>query len=226
MISATLRSILLLILFTSLSGAEAVPKELLRGIASDDFAEREASQAKLLEWAEKNPKVAASALLKRSESDEDPEVRKRCERILRALGEADYLSEGQGYIGILMQEEILEAGGENDAPMGIRVLDVMPGTPAEKAGLRAGDLIVALDGSGWKGIGAVTEFGEDISAKKPLVEVKLSVRRGAGEPMDIPVKLGKRPVADLRAAGGDLREFEERAKERHFKKWLLEQRGE
>ena len=226
MMSATLRSLLLLILFASLSGAEAVPKELLRGIASDDFAEREASQAKLLEWSEKNPKVAASALLKLSESDEDPEVRKRCELILRALGEADYLSEGQGYIGILMQEEMLEAGGENDAPMGIRVLDVMPGTPAEKAGLRAGDLIVALDGSGWKGIGAVTEFGEVISAKKPLVEVKLSVRRGADEPMDIPVKLGKRPVADLRAAGGDLRQFEERAKEKHFKKWLLEQRGE
>lgn len=221
--SAIRRAALSFILVASLLGAETVPKELLHGITSDDFSEREASQAKLLEWSERNPKVAASALLKLSKTDEDPEVRKRCDVILRALGEADYLSEGQGYIGILMQEEMLDAGGENDAPMGIRVLDVMPGSPAEKADLRVGDLIVTLDGKGWKGIGAVTKFGEVIAAKKPLVAVKLSVRRGGADLKDITVKLGKRPVADLRAAGGDLREFEERAKERHFKKWLLEQ---
>lgn len=208
-----------------LLGSEPLPQELLRGIASDDFAEREESQAKLMQWSQKNSKVATSELLKLSESDEDPEVRKRCELILRALGEADYLSDGQGYIGILMQEVMLEAGGENDVPMGIRVLDVMPGSPAEKAGLQVGDMIVALDGDSWKGIGAVTEFGEKIAAKKPLVEVKLSIRRGVAEPIDVVVKLGKRPIADLRAAGGDLREFEEQAKERHFKKWLLEQRA-
>jgi len=199
---------------------------LIEGLASEDFARREAAQSELLAWAMESPKASTPALLKLSRNNDDPEIRKRTEAILKVLAEADYLSDGQGYIGILMQEEILEGGAEGEPPMGIRVLDVMPGTPAEKADLRVGDVITALDGQGWKGIGAVTEFGETVAAKKPLVEVKLTVRRGGAEPLDILLKLGKRPIPDLRAAGGDLQKLEERAKELHFKQWLLEQRAE
>lgn len=215
----------LLMAVCSLFASEPLPEQLIRGIASEDFTDREAAQAQLLEWSLKNPKSAVSALLGLSDNDEDPEVRKRCLLILRELADADYLSDGQGYIGILMQEEMLEPGEENKAPMGIRVLDVMPGTPAEEADLRAGDIIIALDGEGWKGIGAVSVFGETIAAKKPLEKVKLTVSRGGADPLDIALKLGKRPIADLRGAGGDLRQLAELAKERHFKEWLRKQRA-
>lgn len=226
MIHMIRRVLPLFLVVSSLLGKEAPPEHLVRGIASEQFADREAAQEQLLEWSLKNPKAAAGLLLKLSDNDDDPEVRKRCLVVLRALADADYLADGQGYIGILMQEEMLEAGDEGMAPMGIRVLDVMAGTPAEKADLRAGDMIIALDGKGWKGIGAVTQFGDTVAAKKPLVDVTLTVRRGGAEPMDIKLKLGKRPIADLRAAGGDLRGLEELAKERHFKEWLRKQRAE
>ena len=219
------RALPLFLLVSSLLGEEPLPDHLVRGMSSEVFSERESAQADLMEWSMKHPNAATPALLKLSESDEDPEVRKRCLAVLRAVATADYLSDGQGYIGILMQEEMLEPGDENGVPMGIRVLNVMPGTPAEKADLRAGDMIMALDGKGWKGVGAVTEFGESIAAKKPLVEVIFTVQRAGGDPMDIKVKLGKRPIEDLRAARGDLRLLEERAMERHFNEWLRKQKA-
>jgi hypothetical protein len=211
-------------LVSSLLGKELPPDHLLRGMGSEVFSERESAQAELTEWSMKHPEAATPALLKLFESDDDPEVRKRAMIVLRALGEADYLSDGQGYIGIMMDEVMLEAGEDAKASMGIRVLGVMAGSPAEKADLRAEDMIIALDGVGWKGIGALTQFGEAIAAKKPLVDVKLTVRRAGVEPLEIKVKLGKRPIADLRAAGWDLRLFEERARERHFKEWLGKQK--
>lgn len=220
-----IRIALLLLSVAILHGGEPPPGKLIEGLASEEFARREAAQAELLTWAMKTPKTSASELLKLSQSDKDPEIRKRSEAILKALAEADYLSDGQGYIGILMQEEILEMGAD-DPPMGIRVLDVMPGTPAQKAELRAGDVITALNGKGWKGIGAVTEFGDAIAAKKPLVEVELTVKRGDAL-VDINLKLGKRPVPDLRAAGGgDMQKLEERAKDLHFKQWLRQRKAE
>lgn len=214
----------LLFAVSSLLGEEPPPDHLLRGLASEIFSERESAQAELTEWSMKHPKAATPALLKLSESDEDPEVRKRALNVLRALGDADYLSDGQGYIGIMMDELMLEAREEGDLSMGIKVVDVIAGSPAEKVDLRAGDIIIALDGKGWKGNGALTQFGETIAAKKPLVEVKLTVRRDGGEPLEITVKLGKRPIADLRAAGRDLQLFEERARELHFKEWLGKQK--
>jgi hypothetical protein len=226
MTSKIRKALPLLLAVSSLMGKEPLPGDLLRGLASEDFSERENSQAELLEWSKKNLKSATSGLLKLSDSDEDPEVRKRCMVLLRELSEADYLSDGQGYIGIVMAEEMLEAGEEGIAPMGIRVLAVMPGTPAEKADLRVGDMIIALDDKGWKGIDAVTRFSRAIADKKPLVEVKLTVRRGEGEPFGVTLKLGKKPIDDLRAAGGDLQRIQELARERHFKEWLRKQRAE
>ena len=211
---------------TFLSGKEPLPVDLVKGLSSEEFAKREAAQAELLEWARKSTKSAASELVRLSEGDDDPEIRKRALQVLRALADADYLSEGQGYLGILMQEEFLEAGQEGNGKAGIRVLDVMKGSPAEKADLRRGDLIVSLDGKGWQGVGVVTEFGNTVSAKKPLVEVTLMVKRGEPDPIAVTMKLGKRPVPDLRMAGGDLGLLEDQAKERHFKEWLRQQQAE
>ncbi len=217
-------SLSLLFLTSRLLAENPLPKDLVSGLASEDFSERERSQAELLDWSNRNPKEAAAALLGLSKAKGDPEIRKRSLEILKSLAMADYLADGKGYLGILMGEEILAAGAAGEPPMGIRVLDVMPGSPAKNADLRQGDLIIALDGKGWKGVGASIEFGNMIAAKKPMVEVKLTVKRDAGNPIEIVVKLGKRPIADLQAAGGeDLRKLEEQAEERHFREWLKDQ---
>ena len=217
--------LVILFLAARLHGAEPLPQALVRGMSSENFPEREQAQAQLLDWCRKNPEASGS-LAELYHSDQDPEVRKRSAVILKALAEDDYLSEGQGYLGILMQEEMLAPGADGKPRVGIRVLDIMPGTPAEKARPQGGDLIVALDGKGWEAVGAVTEFSETISEKKPLVEVRLGIIRANGEEIQLSVKLGKRPIPDLRAAGGHLQQLEEQARERHFREWLKRKQAE
>jgi len=210
----------LLLVVPSLVGAEPIPGELVEGLASEEFARREASQSGLLEWAS-GREQAGVEILKLSRGSDDPEVQKRSSEILRKLSDKDYLSEGMGYLGITMQEEKLQGEAKGGGrQFGIRILGLMRGSPAEKAGIKQGDLIIALNGKTWNEIGAVTVFGDVISRTKPLVEVILTVRRGEPDPVEIPVKLGKRPINDLREARESLQLLDEQAKERHFRDWL------
>ncbi len=213
---------LLLPLFCLLHAQDVPPANLIKGLGSDEFVSRENAQAELLKWALERPQVTTPKILSLFQENDDPEVRKRALEILKELANADYLSDGQGYLGILMQEEPLQVAQDGKARFGIRILDVMKGSPAEQADLKMGDLIVSLDGKEWEAVGALTVFSEAVAAKKPLVEVILKVKRDQAEPIGFTVKLGKRPIPDLRF-GGDLGLLEQQAKEQHFKQWLRKQ---
>ena len=211
---------LLLPVFCQLHGQEVPPADLIKNLGSEVFVSRENAQAELIIWALKHPRPATPEFVRLY-----PEVRKRALVVLKALADVDYLSDGQGYLGILMQEEPIEAAQGGKLRFGIRILDVMQGSPAEQAGLKMGDLIISLDGKGWEVIGALTLLRETIADKKPLVEVILTVKRAQGDPIAITVKLGKRPTPDLQV-GIDLGLLEQQSKERHFKQWLKKQEEE
>jgi C-terminal processing protease CtpA/Prc len=208
-----------LFMVSVLCGSEPIPAELVKGLGSEEFAKREVSQSELLEWA-KGREHAGVEILKMSRRSDDPEVQKRSSEILRNLSDEDYLSDGQGYLGITMQEEKIQGEPNGKEQIGIRILGLMKGSPAEQAGIKQGDLIIALDGKTWNEIGAVTVFGDVISKTKPLVEVILTVKRREPDPVEIPVKLGKRPINDLREARESLQLLDEQARERHFRDWL------
>jgi hypothetical protein len=53
-----------------------------------------------------------------------------------------------------------------------------------------------------------------------LADVVLTVRRDAAEPLDFTVKLGKRPIPDLRLAQENPQDLDMQAKDEHFKQWL------
>jgi membrane-associated protease RseP (regulator of RpoE activity) len=205
-----------------LHGQDKPSESLLERLGSEEFVVREGAQAELSAWAAKNPQLAIPIFLKLFQEDDDPEVRKRALKILKELGNIDYLSEGQGYLGILMQEEPLNAAEGGELRFGIRVLNVGNGSPAEQAGLKMDDLILSLDGIIWKEGDASTKFRNAVAAMKPLADVTLMVQRGQAEPIGINVKLGKRPTPDLQA-GGNWGLLEQQAKELHFQQWLKKQ---
>jgi membrane-associated protease RseP (regulator of RpoE activity) len=205
-----------------LHGQDKPSESLFERLGSEEFVVREGAQAELSAWASKNPQLATPIFLRLFQEDDDPEVRKRALKILKELGNIDYLSEGQGYLGILMQEEPLNAAQGGEVRFGIRVLNVGNGSPAEQAGLKMGDLILSLDGIIWKEGDASTKFRNAVAAMKPLADVTLMVQRGQADPISINVKLGKRPTPDLQA-GGDLGLLEQEAKEQHFQQWLKKQ---
>ena len=72
---------------------------------------------------------------------------------------------------------------------GARVGSVRSGTPAAKAGLRAGDVIIKLDSTS---IGSADELQRAISARKPGDRVTLVIRRN-GTTRTVHVTLGTRP---------------------------------
>jgi serine protease Do len=71
----------------------------------------------------------------------------------------------------------------------LKIDEVGEGTPAEKAGLKVGDVIVGMDDAKLKSRSDLFEY---MAKKKPNDEVTVVVKRD-GEEKKIKVKLGKRP---------------------------------
>jgi serine protease Do len=95
----------------------------------------------------------------------------------------------RGWLGVVIQEitpEIAETIGVKE---GILISQVAPGSPAEKAGLKVGDIIVAIDG---EKVREVRELQFRIMKTPPGTEVTLTILRG-GKEQTIKAKVGEMP---------------------------------
>ncbi len=97
----------------------------------------------------------------------------------------------RGWLGIEMQEVtpgIASYLGYRGSG-GVLVRDVVSGSPAERAGLRQGDIITAMDG---KAITGTDDMLQRVENSKPGTRVVLTVWRG-GKEIKVWVTLGERP---------------------------------
>ena len=97
----------------------------------------------------------------------------------------------RGWVGIVMQpldEQLAASFGLSDTK-GVLIADVTKGEPGDKAGLKAGDVIVAVDGKQAK---TSRELAGIIGSKSPNERVVLTIIRD-GKKQNITVKLGERP---------------------------------
>jgi putative serine protease PepD len=76
-----------------------------------------------------------------------------------------------------------------DVPGGARITKIVSGSPAEKAGLKVGDVVSSFDGSA---VTSADDLTAAVSAAKPGDTVKVTVRRG-GSTKQISVTLGVQP---------------------------------
>jgi S1-C subfamily serine protease len=77
------------------------------------------------------------------------------------------------------------------AGMAVRILEVIPGSPAEAAGLQPGDRILAVDGAQ---LGLPHDLADLIGRHSPGERVVLEVERpGQGEPYSVRVRLAENP---------------------------------
>lgn len=102
----------------------------------------------------------------------------------RQTGEFD-----RPYLGVAYQMISEKAALLNEVPMGAYVQTVMTGSPAAKAGLKAGDIIIEIDGK--KLLGSETSIADIVNHKKIGDSLKLKYYRSDKE-TEIEVKLEKR----------------------------------
>lgn len=205
-----------------------LPPGAFSNLSSEEFRKRETAQAELLAWARERPEAAMDELFKQSRVAADPEARERCLAVLRELVNDEYLREGEGYIGIRMQDELANVPGDPKPRAAIRVIQVVDDSAAEKAGIRINDLIVGIGDQIWREGGASLPFSGAIRQLKPNSKITLKVLRD-GKLMDTEVKLGRRPLAadnlffiDPQA---DLEAAERAAKDAYFRRWLEQRKS-
>jgi serine protease Do len=95
----------------------------------------------------------------------------------------------RGYMGILPQEltpDLAKSFGVSSTH-GVAVANVVADSPAAKAGLKVGDVILAVNGTN---VEDVNSFRLQIAGFAPKTTVRLKVDRN-GQTMDIPVTLGE-----------------------------------
>lgn len=215
------------ILATSAFGEE-VPKRLLEGLSSEEFKQREASQIEIEKWISEKGPAAVAAIYQLYGGSDDPEVRSRCFRILRVQSDKDYMNDGMGYLGVGLSEEMLNLPGDDKPRACVRITNVMPGSQAEIAGVKVGDVITSMDGKKWYQQGAINELINAVASYKPLRKVVFEIKRQDDDKLvEVPVILGKRPVENLTEMyynpAGTL---EKKARDKHFEEWLKKQKPE
>jgi serine protease Do len=97
----------------------------------------------------------------------------------------------RGYMGILPQDidDNLEAALQLKSTKGSLVGDVTAGGPADKAGIKRGDVITALDG---RDIEDSNDLRNVVAQAKPQSHVKVTLIRD-GKEKDVTIVLGERP---------------------------------
>lgn len=104
----------------------------------------------LTAWAEKDPDQAKKLFIGLLRDSKEPELRERSLQLLKSIAAREFGNFGEGYLGITMGVEVLVKIPDEEKPcFGLPITAVTGGSPAEKAALQVGDVIVAVGKTRW-----------------------------------------------------------------------------
>ena len=103
----------------------------------------------------------------------------------------------RGWIGVEAQEvtQELAESFKLKAPEGALIAGTVRGSPAEKAGVKAGDILLGVDGKAVKDPGAMLNLVTALTPGKPA---RLLIRRQQKD-IEVTVDVGRRPAAERRS---------------------------
>jgi|GEM_PF-6494204 len=196
-----------MISFTPFVWAEekmVLPAEVLEELNSATFEGRESAEAKLKKWATGHRKEALLQLPELLKKDHSPETSARILKILREL----YLGKRRGFFGINFA---LRPGQtfEDEEAMGVLVRSVTVDSPAQKAGLQANDVILAINGEAFSPETTVVDVRQRVSGLEVGARQRVTISRKQKQIVVI-----VRPVEREEMPGDEMLRQEE------FKAWL------
>lgn len=221
-------------------GPQAAPgkdqAKLMAKLADSEFKVRKEAQDSLQEWGEKNLREAIELFYPSYLGAEDPEVRALSRELLKEMVTLKMAGMGAGYLGITMDRiELVLPGAE--ARIAFRVTEVMEGTPAEKAGVLAGDLVFGIDEQKLDPNQFSDDFRKYVQSRKPRTDVTLHLQR-QGKEVDVEVNLMQLPPEVVqrnllqrnllwqRGNSSYRAPTQAEAEEESFREWLQERRAE
>ena len=147
--------------------------DLLKKLGAEEKSEREAAVGEMTMFAHGRYEASLPKLLEAYFEGEDPEVSVRCEIILRLLYKIHELQESECLFGVVLGWYI-DHNGKNlsSRPM---ILQVSPGTPAEKAGFAPGDVVLTCNGKSYRTLDSRNELMRDLAIISPGVETTFEV---------------------------------------------------
>jgi len=95
----------------------------------------------------------------------------------------------RGWLGVVIQDITPEMAESLGVKEGVIIAQIMPGSPADKGGLRVGDIVVEIDG---QKVNEVRELQFKIMRTPPGKEVNMKVIR-EGKEIGLRVKVGEMP---------------------------------
>ena len=113
-----------------------------------------------------------------------------------SLGQKSTQVKKQGWVGVYLQEltpELKESMDLEESTEGVLVNGVVEGSPAEKAGIEEGDVIISFDGKKTDSIERLTAL---VRRTSPGTEVDIKVIRD-GEEKDVQVTIGESSSSSL-----------------------------
>jgi hypothetical protein len=177
---------------------------LVQGLADEVYATRESNSAELLRRAQLDTDAVRKLVLWHFRSDPEPEVRLRCETVLR------WLSQNHGFLGVQHRERTYFAA-DGKSHQGVELVTVMPGQPAHLAGLKVGDTVIEIDGNSLDVDDPSNTFSRVIHRLGVGREAVLKVDR-LGEELTVQVTIKALP-----------KEFDTLDPEVRFQQWLKAQ---
>ncbi len=170
----------------------ATIQSLIKQTGADEFKEREAATEKLITLSEKDPVQMANLCLIAYADKDDPEVRKRLEKVLRAVAEIKFSPERKAFLGIGMGKSPAPVKVDKKEYFPIIIQNIIPASSAEKNGLQKGDRIIAIDDKEITRNFTLQHFGNYIANKKVGDEVTIRLFKDK-KVEKYKIKLGKRP---------------------------------
>ena len=179
--------------------SEAKINELIQGWNAEDRDLREKASSHLEAWVQKDPAQAKKRLLSILRDNPQPEARERSVKLLKIVAAAEFDKTGAGYIGVSLSPTslLLKHPQDESTLIGLPIAAVSPGSPADKSGVKPGDIVVSVDDFRWHALDQINDLDHGLSAKIRAKGAGTTVTFGMlrnDQIVKVPVTLMRRPM--------------------------------